>query len=159
MEFVDFFDYNQITEEQEKVVREVEKWLKTVENNELLAQKVLHRFKVEPRKKIDIEDSIFNKYVKEFGGLFFSVQGYIQTDTGYDIPHCTLCASSQDLDAFFHWAVRKRLNELTEEEKEKMSGMLAPGVADADPLDDSYINKSGLDADQLDMENDISNLN
>ena len=157
MEYVDFFDYNNVNQDHEAAVREVVKWLKTVEKNETLASKLIHRFQIEERKKVEIEDSIFYQYINEFGGLFFSVQGYLQTDTGYDIPHCTICATSQDLDAFFHWAVRKRLNEITESEREKMSGMLAPGV-----LDDNFMTTepetSSTSDDEVEMLNDINNL-
>jgi hypothetical protein len=157
MEYVDFFDYNNVNQDHEAAVREVAKWLQTVEKNDTLATKVIHRFKLEERKKVEIEDSIFYQYIKEFGGLFFNVQGYLQTDTGYDIPHCTVCATSQDLDAFFHWAVRKRLNEITEEERERMSGMLPPGVSDNSMTTEPET--SSMDDAEVQMLNDINNLN
>ena len=143
MEFVDFFDYNQITVEQKKAVSEVAKWLKTVEGNERLAKKALVRFKVEERKQLSVNDSIFYQYAQKFG-LFCNVQGFTNTDMGYDIPHCSICANTNDLDAFFHWAVKTRMEEMTEEEIRKSSGMLKPGernpLLGEDQLKESTIN-------------------
>ena len=142
MEFVDFFDYGQITDEHKKAVSEVAKWLKTVEGNERLAKKALVRFKVEPRTQLSVEDSIFYQYAKKFG-LFCNVQGFTSSDLGYDIPHCSISANVNDLDAFFHWAVKTRMDEMTEEEINQNSGMLKPGQVNpalGESLPESTIN-------------------